>query len=65
MSRDNTARQYLLLVTPREAVREVERPTRRDTGRGLLLAVVVSLTLWAGLIWIASEAVRAFSSALS
>jgi hypothetical protein len=62
VSRDNTARQLYLLVNPNEP----QRPPppiadRRPSGAGILGALLLSLLLWGGLIWIAALIVGAFS----
>lgn len=51
MSRDNTARQLILLLPTTDAPAQTKRRVRqRPSGIGLLAAVLVSLTMWAGLI---------------
>ncbi|MBK8544760.1 MAG: hypothetical protein IPL62_15150 [Caulobacteraceae bacterium] len=54
---NNTARHlYLLVSTPEPEVIKPPAPVRkRASGFGLVSAVLISLTMWAGLLWAGAQ----------
>ncbi len=56
MSQDNAAQEFYLLLDANEPARAKRPPAcPRRSGPGLLLAVLVSIVLWIGLVWIAAQ----------
>jgi hypothetical protein len=53
--RDRTARQSYVLLNQSSVTNWKSPVRRRAPGPGLVLAVIVSMTLWLGLFWIARE----------
>lgn len=55
VSRDSTARQSFLLLNTSTSTHQKAPSRRRPSGPGLVLAVILSMTLWLGLFWLAGQ----------